>query len=306
MRGLLGFLLVLVIAGAAVWFLWGQDLGLTPKPVPAAGTEPQPNPGAGPAPPAEPVVPADDGGAEQPASEPQPEPQGPAGPDSPAPAGPSFARYDTADLIPTSGSGYADRALWAEGICFPIKAKAFANSQVWGKGGYKGPPGGQCAESNYDYPWRDNFCEARSRTNRFCGSSAGHQGQDIRPESCKAKVWQAVAVDDGVISKIGSYSVYLKSDKAARTYVYLHLDRASVVAKWKVGDHLKRGDVVGLVSNDFGGELTTIHLHFEVLADVSTALNDGTLAGARLAAPPYSSLVAAYERKLAGTDTGCS
>ena len=37
------------------------------------------------------------------------------------------------------------------------------------------------------YPWRDNFCEARSFDVGQCAGGFGHQGQDIRPGACPAQ-----------------------------------------------------------------------------------------------------------------------
>ena len=64
------------------------------------------------------------------------------------------------------------------------------------------------------------------------------------------------------------------------------------MAKLKVAtnQNIKKGDVVGYVSNDFGGTPTTLHLHFEI--KLNTAENGWQYA------PPYSSLLAAYQRRL--------
>ena len=51
----------------------------------------------------------------------------------------------------------------------------------------------------------------------------------------------------------------------------------------------KKGDVLGYVSNDFGGTPTTLHLHFEIR--LNTAENGWQYA------PPYSSLLEAYKRR---------
>ena len=51
----------------------------------------------------------------------------------------------------------------------------------------------------------------------------------------------------------------------------------------------KKGDVIGYVSNDFGGTPTTLHLHFEI------KLN--TTANGWQYAPPYASLLEAYKRR---------
>jgi len=187
-----------------------------------------------------------------------------------------------------------DATIYVPGMRFPIEtAKAYANSQVFGHGGSSGPGGGQCDGANYVYPWSDNFCEPRSYSTPLCPSGTGHQGQDIRPNSCSAALYKAVAAEDGVISQIGSYTVYLSSS-TGRTYLYLHMQMNQL--KVAVGDHVTRGQTLGMVSNNFGSTPTTIHLHFEIKEPVS--FNGSTIT---TRVPPYSSLVNAYQRLLGGT-----
>jgi murein DD-endopeptidase MepM/ murein hydrolase activator NlpD len=57
----------------------------------------------------------------------------------------------------------------------------------------------------------------------------------------------------------------------------------------KIGQSVKQGDLLGYVSNDFGGTPTTLHLHFEL--KLNTAENGWQYA------PVYSSLLAAYQRR---------
>src|SRR5258708_1168464 len=77
-----------------------------------------------------------------------------------ADAQPAF--MPSGDLEAGSGTGLYDETVHYPGIRFPIEnAPAFANSQVYRPGGQHGGGGGQCAAVNYDYPWRDNFCEKR-------------------------------------------------------------------------------------------------------------------------------------------------
>jgi len=109
---------------------------------------------------------------------------------------------------------------------FPIKsAPAVAQTQVyrWG-GGIKG--GDQCDVRNFTAPWRDNYRESRSTTNStpWLPKTGVHLGQDIRvgmPDGCKLEVktkaadrtrYEVVAVEDGVISNVGSYSITLRAD----------------------------------------------------------------------------------------------
>jgi murein DD-endopeptidase MepM/ murein hydrolase activator NlpD len=190
--------------------------------------------------------------------------------------------------------------------------------------------GDQCNVYNYSYPWQDNFCESRSRSNGFCPSDRGHQGQDIRPAQCPretAQAQHAVAAADGYISHIGSISVKLR-DETGRTYWYLHLRHwescdlsqlttpdqcnsgqlASVCTasalNVEVGDTVSQGDVLGEVSDWFGIEwrggqcrpsLTTDHLHFEIWDTFSP---DGSPTATAVRVPPYSSLVTSYLRAI--------
>ena len=216
---------------------------------------------------------------------------------SSTPASPDWSFPGGSKAKPEAGgavdAGVEDATVYAPGIRFPIEqASAFANSQVYGHGGSNGPAGSQCDGANYSYPWRDNFCEARPYTTPLCPSGTGHQGQDIRPNTCKAATYAAVAAEAGTITQIGTYTVYLTSD-TGRTYLYLHMQMDQL--KVHVGDHVARGQAMGLVSNNFGATATTIHLHFEIKEPVTL---NGSSVVTRV--PPYSSLVDAYQSLLAG------
>jgi murein DD-endopeptidase MepM/ murein hydrolase activator NlpD len=110
----------------------------------------------------------------------------------------------------------------------------------------------------------------------------GHQGQDIRAASCQNSTHWVVAVEDGKITSIGSYSVYLTAPDGTR-FDYLHMSDVQVT----VGQTVTRGQRIGKVSNQFGGSATTVHLHFNVRMNV-----DGV---GMVFVPPYLSLVEAYE-----------
>ena len=70
----------------------------------------------------------------------------------------SFSYKPAGELKPGSGRGRADGTVYVPGMRFPIeKGPAFANSQVYGRGGMHGGGGGQCDSANYSYPWRDNY-----------------------------------------------------------------------------------------------------------------------------------------------------
>ena len=178
-----------------------------------------------------------------------------------------FTYQPPGDLEETGKDGRVDDQVYVPNMRYPIEnAPSYANSQVWGHGGYKGPGGGQCNDANYSYPWWDNFCETRSWDVPLCPGGNGHQGQDIRPATCEdAKHW-AVAAESGTITNIGTYSMYLKADNGTR-HRYLHMQRASYTVS--EGDRVAKGDRLGKVSNEFGGTPTTIHLHYDLYQNVS-------------------------------------
>jgi len=246
-------------------------------------------------------VPTDDLDAEDPdAADPEPEP--PVSP-PPPPLPVKFEYYAPGDLIPGTGSGLGDDTVYAPAMLFPIKtAPTWPQSMVYRLGGAVG--GDQCDPANYDIPWRDNFCEKRSSTRNtpMCPTNKVHQGQDIRVGSaadCNALRSQAardrglhevIAVEDGIIQHIGTYSVQLKGTETGNIYSYLHLNMRRL--RVSALDTVSAGDTLGFVSNDFGGTPTTFHLHFEIKAPIE---GEGIIH-----VPPYMSLVAAYERREEG------
>lgn len=193
--------------------------------------------------------------------------------------------YDPPGMLASgSGTGRADATVYAPGIRFPLeKGPAFANSQVWGHGGGSGPGGTQCDAENYSYPWHDNYCETRNWEMPLCPSGEGHQGQDVRAASCVDRTHWAVAVVDGKITNVGAYSVYLTAADGTR-FEYLHMANVAV----KTGDKVVRGQRMGLVSNQFDGTPTTVHLHFNVRMNVAGV--------GQVYVPPYASLIQAYEK----------
>ncbi|WP_437620063.1 M23 family metallopeptidase [Sorangium sp. So ce1151] len=197
-----------------------------------------------------------------------------------------FSYHPAGELAPGSGEGRADDVVYAPSMRFPLEeGPAFANSQVYSKGGIAGPAGGQCDADNYAYPWRDNYCESRSWDMPLCPSGAGHQGQDVRPPTCEAGKHWVVAVADGTITSVGGYSVYLTGEDGTR-YDYLHMSNVQV----SPGQDVSRGERIGKVSNVFGDTPTTIHLHFNVRQSLSGV--------GMVYVPPYTSLVAAYRALL--------
>ena len=217
---------------------------------------------------------------------------------SAAAAADPFTYAPSGQLVSGSGKGRVDAKVYAPGMRFPIESgPAYANSQVWGKGGNSGGGGTQCDKANFSYPWHDNYCESRSWDMPLCPSGNGHQGQDIRGASCVKGAHATVAAVDGTITSIGSYSVYLTAADGTR-FDYLHMQDVAV----KEGQKVKRGDRLGKVSNMFGGEATTVHLHFNIRQNVAGI--------GSVYVPTYLSLVKSYETLLgvnqpdAGADAG--
>ncbi|MEL6826485.1 MAG: M23 family metallopeptidase [Pseudomonadota bacterium] len=228
--------------------------------------------------------------------------EAPSEPD-PEPLPVKFEFFAPGDLLPGSGFGRADDTVYAPAMVFPIKsAPTYLNSQVYRPGG--GVGGDQCDVSNYSMPWRDNFCETRTsnRTTPLCSLNKVHQGQDLRTGTAteclqmrsmtpsERGLHEAVATEDGIIQYIGSYSLQLRGADTGFVYHYVHLNmRRLQVTEMQT---VKAGDVIGVVSNDFGGTPTTYHLHFEIKAPVE---GEGIVH-----VPPYMSLVSAYERREGG------
>lgn len=196
-----------------------------------------------------------------------------------------FTYEPPGELQAGSGEGREDDTIYAPGLRFPLETgPAYANSQVWGNGGGQGE-GSQCDEVNFSYPWRDNYCESRSWDMPLCPSGSGHQGQDLRASDCEKDKHWVVAVTDGTITEVGSYTVYLTAADGTR-YDYLHMSNVQV----DEGDEVTVGQRLGKVSNQFGGTPTTIHLHFNIRQSVAGV--------GKVFVPPYTSLVSAYQNYL--------
>ncbi len=215
-----------------------------------------------------------------------------------APAGAQFSYTDPGDLErPGGGSlrndaGRVDSTVYAPGMRFPIEtAPAYANSQIYGHGGYMGPGGGECDAENFAYPWHDNYCEERSWTMPLCPSGRGHQGQDIRPATCRDNHYWVVATEAGTVTNIGSYSVYVTADDGTR-FDYLHMHEGSVAVTR--GQRVSKGQRLGRVSDNMGSTSTTVHLHFNIKQ------NYGSLGFVYV--PTYMSLVRSYEELVGPPD----
>lgn len=245
---------------------------------------------------------------------------------------PDFTFYAPGDILPGTGmrgqAGRADATVYSR-IRFPIaQAPAYTNSQSfmnWGNcdltgrvvlGGHGKDFAYRCRVNalplvhdearNYAYPWRDNFCEHRYYYVTQCPAGLGHQGEDIRPGSCKLRNQEAdrcepyqddvVAVRDGVALRApGDEALYLVVNTPGEhiRFRYLHMNPRMLDAAGMVsGRRITEGEVLGQVG-DYGEREggTTYHLHF----DVQVPTRHGWVF-----VNPYMTLVAAYERLIGG------
>jgi murein DD-endopeptidase MepM/ murein hydrolase activator NlpD len=200
-----------------------------------------------------------------------------------------------------------DRKVYAPDMLFPLRLEpgrfASMNSQIWGfgGGGYNGAGeagGTECDPRNYDpMQQRDNFCEVRGWSMPLCPSGEGHQGQDIRPPSCKDNTWDVVAVVDGIITLVTSNTTVKLKGNEGTVYEYLHMHPDSI--KVHEGSKVKQGEVLGRVSKYMNGtRSTTYHLHFNVRQRIQVGSKV-----LEVYVPPYASLIAAY-RKSKGLEAG--
>ncbi len=251
----------------------------------------------------------------------------------------TFRFHPPGALLPGTGQGRPDYTVYAL-IRFPLnEAPAFANSQVFMDGGnclntrlnlvgdvpeepfvpyrtnYNCEITGSSLSNdegsvkNYQYPWRDNFCEQRSWNVSSCPGGVGHQGQDIRParcnpaswrsgegkpgiERCKPFVYRVVAVADGTVHRFDgaeTLNFYVNAMRQRFKVRYLHMDPATMdVNGLKSGRKVHRGDVLGELGNYLDGPYgTSSHLHFELFVPTR-------FGWARV--NPYASLIVSYER----------
>jgi murein DD-endopeptidase MepM/ murein hydrolase activator NlpD len=200
-------------------------------------------------------------------------------------------------------SGVTDPSVVSPLMQFPIESgPAFSNSQIFGFGGggygysgsevYNNPNAGQENDPrNFNYPWRDDFCEVRTHSLSLCAAGNGHQGQDIRPATCDNGAFRAVAPEDGFVRRVGETHLIEIYGDSGLVYKFLHIDRPlepGIVKNARV----TKGQPIGKVSNKTGAtsRSTTVHLHLEIWH--GTAAGGVDYGSGPL--PPYSSLVEAY------------
>jgi murein DD-endopeptidase MepM/ murein hydrolase activator NlpD len=214
---------------------------------------------------------------------------------------PDFTYRPTGDIIANSGArrqaGRADLTAYSQ-IRFPLQAPAFIHSQSFGKR----HPSDKSDQPSGLYPWRDNFCEARSFSVGQCASGFGHQGEDIRPgacppqkqaaNACDVKQQPILAVRDGIVirsSKQQAATLQINTYNEHIRFRYMHMNPSTMDADAVLnGRHLAEGEKIGVVSNYLDHPNgTSRHLHF----DVQVFTRDGWIW-----VNPYVTLISAYER----------
>jgi len=217
----------------------------------------------------------------------------------PMAASPDFTYHAGGDIIARSSvrrrGGHADFAAYSQ-IRFPLeKGPAAVRSQSFGK-----------KKLESVYPWRDNFCEARSFQVGQCAAGFGHQGQDLRPapcppnstseSSCHPRKQAVVAVRDGVLirsQKQQAATLQINTRNEHIRFRYMHMNPSTMDADGILnGRPVAEGEKIGVVSNylDFPNG-TSYHLHF----DVQVFTRDGWIW-----VNPYTTLIASYERLIRG------
>ncbi len=244
-----------------------------------------------------------------------------------------FTFYSPGDLIENSGwrkmPGRADYHVYAR-MRFPIaNAPAYVKSQSfmpWGDCYHTGVVGrlgrkgsqyhcklnskplvfDESASENFNYPWRDNFCELRDFLVGQCPGGYGHQGEDIRPANCVLNNEQAdrcepyqhtvAAVRGGIIRRLpGNIGVYIVVNTANDRvrFRYLHMNPKFMDAEGLLnGRQVSEGEIIGKVATWGDYERgTSYHIHFniQVFTDIGWVWVN-----------PYMTLVAAYERMIGG------
>jgi hypothetical protein len=216
----------------------------------------------------------------------------------PTAVSPDFTYYPGGDIIARSSvrrrGGRADFAAYSQ-IRFPLeKGPAAIRSQSFGR---KNSEIGRGV-----YPWRDNFCEARSFQVGQCAAGFGHQGQDIRPapcppnsnseSSCHPRKQAVVAVRDSIVIrslKQQAATLQINTRNEHIRFRYMHMNPSAMDADGILnGRRVAEGEKIGVVSNylDFPNG-TSYHLHF----DIQVFTRDGWIW-----VNPYTTLIASYER----------
>ena len=220
--------------------------------------------------------------------------------DRPAERSADFSYRPPGDIITGTGyhrqSGRADFNAYSQ-IRFPLEVPAFIHSQKRRSGDRSDGP-------NSGYPWRDNFCEARSFSVGQCANGYGHQGEDVRPGTCPARVeggcdprqQPVFAVRDGIVIRSHQQQAAALQINTRTEHIrfrYMHMNPSAMDADGLLnGRQVAEGEKIGVVSNYLDHPNgTTRHLHF----DVQVFTRDGWIW-----VNPYVTLVSAYERLIHG------
>ena len=221
----------------------------------------------------------------------------------PAVASPDFTYRPTGDIIARTGNrrqgGHGDLTAYSQ-IRFPlVRTPVAIRSQSFSRRDKTELVAGA-------YPWRDNFCEARSFNVGQCPSGFGHQGQDIRPvacpsgsetdESCDLRRQPVVAVRDGVVirsPKQQAATLQINTRTEHIRFRYMHMNPSAMDEDGLLnGRRVAESEQIGVVSNYLDRPSgTSRHLHF----DVQVFTRDGWIW-----VNPYTTLISAYERLIRG------
>jgi hypothetical protein len=216
-----------------------------------------------------------------------------------------FSYRSPGNIITNSGyhkqTGRADFTAYSQ-IRFPVEAPAFVHSQSFGRRSSSE----KSDKPSATYPWRDNFCEARSFEVGQCATGFGHQGQDIRPGACPArkegadacdpKLQPIFAVRDGVLIRSlrqQAATLQVNSRTEHIRFRYMHMNPSAMDADGVLnGRRVAEGEKLGVVSNYLDHPNgTSRHLHF----DVQVFTRDGWIW-----VNPYVTLISSYERWIRG------
>ncbi|WP_291689272.1 peptidoglycan DD-metalloendopeptidase family protein [Bradyrhizobium sp.] len=217
---------------------------------------------------------------------------------------PDFTYRPVGEILLGSGfhrqRGRVDLTAYSQ-IRFPLEAPAYVHSQSFGR-----RSGSKADQPNSAYPWRDNFCEARSFGVGQCANGFGHQGEDIRPGACPShgegpntcdpRQQPIVAVRDGVVIRAPRQQAATLQINGRNEHIrfrYMHMSPSRMDADGLLnGRQITEGEKIGVVSNYLDHPNgTTRHLHF----DVQVFTRDGWIW-----VNPYATLISAYERLIGG------
>jgi hypothetical protein len=213
----------------------------------------------------------------------------------------NFTYHAPGRIVPSGDPGVRDRRIFFPDFEFPIRVgpdagedgqplRAYANSQVFIPQGF-----GTDDARLYTYPWVDTLCESKhvGGSMPLCPNRrrSGHQGVDIRPNSPAKGVYDVLAVADGKVLQVTDFTFVRIRFKEAnggdtgKICDYEHLSPVRV----RPDQDVRKGQVIGQVSNIMRGSGTSIHLHFQC----ETTHPD---LGVKVKMPVYASLVAAYRK----------